>query len=164
MQVEIQSLNSTHNRKNFDCSVAPLNSWIEKTAGQQQEKGSAKVFVAVDTEDPSTILGFFSLSATNVDGSSVPIKKLPDTVPAILLGRFAVAAHLQGKGLGKHLLMCAFEKVAQASELVGTMVLAVKAKDEKAASFYRKYGFQSSPSDSLQLFLPVSTVRKMFNL
>lgn len=161
MKIEIQPLNSTHDRQSFDCGVAPLNTWFATTARQQQRKGAATVFVAVNTESPTTCLGLFSLSATEIDGNNVPMTSLPNKVPAILLGRFAVSKSLQGKGLGRDLLMCAFEKVALASQTVGAMFLAVKAKDEKAAAFYSKYGFQPSKSDPLQMFLPVSTITKL---
>lgn len=161
MQVEIQSLSSTHNRKQFDCGVQPLNNWFANMAGQQQSKELAKVFVAVDTAAPNNPLGYYALVATQVDGSEIPGKKLPDVVPAILLGRFAVEQHLQGKGLGKYLLMNALERVAMISQNVGVMAVVVHAKDQKAISFYSRYGFASCPSDPFQMFLPVETIKKL---
>jgi GNAT superfamily N-acetyltransferase len=161
MQVEIQSLNSTHNRKQFDCGVQPLNNWFINMAGQQHSKELAKVFVAVDISAPNNPLGYYALIATQVDGSEIPGKKLPNFVPAILLGRFAVDQHLQGKGLGKILLMNALERVAMISQNVGVMVVVVHAKDQKAMSFYSRYGFRSCPSDPLQMFLPVDTIKNL---
>jgi hypothetical protein len=49
---------------------------------------------------------------------------------------------------------------SQASELTAGIGLFVDAKDEVAASFYAKFGFQAVPGRPLKLFLPMDTVRE----
>lgn len=162
MQVQIQPLNSIHNRKDFDCGSAPLNQWFANMAGQQKERSLVQTFVAVDVAVPSEPLGYYSLVAHTVAGSVMPSKKrMPNLIPVILLSRFAVVQSLQGKGLGKNLLMNALERVAMIAENVGVIALMVDAKDQKVAEFYSKYGFAPCPSNPLQLFLPVGTITQI---
>lgn len=163
MQAQIQALNSTHHRTSFDCGVAELNDWFCRMAGQQQEKHIAKTFVVIDLASPDTPLGFYALTASQIDGREMPDKKRPNLVPVILVGRFAVAASYQGQGLGKILLMNALERVAKISDEVGIMAVIVHAKETQAANFYRKYGFTACQTTPLQLFLPTATLRRLFD-
>lgn len=160
MQVEIQPLSSTHNRNKFDCSVSELNDWFANMAGQQDRKGIAKVFVAVDSAAPATPLGYYALVVSQINGREIP-DKLPDSVPVILLARLAVDQYLQGKGLGKDLLMNALEKVASISSCAGVVAVIVHAKDQKAIDFYAHYGFVSCVSNPSQMFLPISTIKSL---
>ena len=41
---------------------------------------------------------------------------------------------------------------------MGVFALAVDAKDEQAAAFYRHFGFVAFQSKPLQLFLPLATI------
>ena len=84
--------------------------------------------------------------------------KLPRKIPGIRLGRLAVDRSVQGQGLGEHLLMDAIERSRRVLEHIGVHALFVDAKDERAAAFYRKYGFRPLPDDSLKLVLPLAAV------
>jgi len=66
------------------------------------------VFVAVSIA-AQDVAGYYTLTATSVALSSFSpeiVKKLPryPVVPAVLLGRLAMARHYQGQGLGGILL------------------------------------------------------------
>jgi GNAT superfamily N-acetyltransferase len=61
----------------------------------------------------------------------------------------------QGKGLGRALLRDAILRTMQAAEIAGLKCLLVHAKDESAADFYRKHGFEPVIDDPVKLFLPV---------
>jgi GNAT superfamily N-acetyltransferase len=61
----------------------------------------------------------------------------------------------QGRGLGKAILKDAILRMMQTAEIAGLKLLLVHAKDEAAADFYRKRGFEPVLGDPLQLFLPV---------
>jgi GNAT superfamily N-acetyltransferase len=76
-------------------------------------------------------------------------------IPVMLLARLAVDHREQGKGLGKALLKDAILRTIQAAEIAGLKLLLVHAKDEAAADFYRKHGFEPVVDDPLKLFLPV---------
>lgn len=159
MKVQIQPLNSEHNRENFDCGTPQLNTWLATMASQQQEKNIARTFVAVEVSDPATILGYYCLTVSEVDGQDCPSRRPPKRVPVVRLGRFATAETLQGKGLGLILLQNALEKVYEISMHAGVAAAVVDAKDEEAAAFYEKRGFLRSPRNPLQLFLFVKTLQ-----
>lgn len=166
MQVQIQSLNSNHNRKDFDCGSAELNRWLAAMAGQQAAKFMAKTFVAVDPTLPNTILGFYALAVSELDKASFPpqLKQYPQRVPVARLGRFAVSKSLQGQGLGELLLFNALERIAKVAHEIAMAAIVVDAKNAKAAAFYAKYGFLPTPDKPLQLVLPMKTISKLFQL
>lgn len=51
------------------------------------------------------------------------------------------------------LLLDALGRTLQAADIVGARALAVYAKDDSAASFYRHFGFMPSPTVKRQLLL-----------
>lgn len=160
MQVQIQPLSSTHNCKGFDCGTPPLNEWLATMANQQQKRNISRTFVLVDVSEPEKILGFYTLAVSEVGHEGLPNqKKFPKRVPVVRLGRFATLKTLQRKGLGRHLLLNALEKVAELSLNAGIAAIVVDAKDADAAKFYLKYGFLPSPENPLQLVLLTATLQ-----
>ena len=119
----------------------------------------SKTFVAVSDDEPARILGYYALTACEVLTEDLPedlARKLPRKVPGIRLGRLAVDRSVQGQGLGEHLLVDAIDRSLRVLEHIGIHALFVDAKDERAAAFYRKYGFRRLPEDSLKLVLPLT--------
>ena len=157
---------SKHNRKGFDCGRSELNDWLAQHAGQAQVRhNSARTFVL--TEDGETILGYYALASHSVDvdvvSSQLARSQLGSyPIPAVLLARLAVAADRQGNRLGERLLADAVHRVVKASESIGIALLVVDALDDRAASFYQKYGFQRWPVDGLRLFARVKDIAKTF--
>lgn len=115
----------------------------------------------MDEADPTVVLGFYALTLSVADGSSVPISHLPNIVPVIRLARLAVREDLQGTPhrFGEFLLLQAIEQAVEISNAGAGVAVAVDAKHEKAASFYRKYGFKGSPDEPLLLYLNMSECR-----
>jgi GNAT superfamily N-acetyltransferase len=160
---EIVPLDKSHERDRFDCGASELNSFLRSTARQHQDKGLSRTFVLVDpdSEDPLRVLAYFSLSACHAASEDLPDslrKKLPRTIPAILLGRLAVDREFQSRGHGSSLLVEAMRRVAQTASFVGVAGLFVDAKDEGAARFYSHFGFVALASNPLRLFLPMRTL------
>ena len=148
-----------HDRSAFESASAPLDDWLRRTAQQHQRRGISKTFVAISDDEPTRILGYYALTACEVLTEELPAdiaKKLPRKIPGIRLGRLAVDRTVQGQGLGEHLLMDALDRSRRVLEHIGIHALFVDAKDERAASFYLKYGFRPFPQDSLTLVLPLA--------
>ena len=85
-----------HNRKGFDCGVAPLNKYLQQVAGQDQKRNLSKVYVLAEGE---TVVGYYSLSAHSVSRENLPKDiKLGgyQDIPFLLLGRLAVDKTYQG--------------------------------------------------------------------
>ena len=164
--LRIEPLGSGHDRAGFDCGVPALNRYLRETAHQHVTKGIAKTFVLVEDtgSTPKPVIGFFTLSLCQVLASNVPpkwAKKLPREIPAMRLGRLAVARARQREGLGKVLLVEAIYKVAAVASAAGGIGLFVDAKDQSAAEFYSHFGFEASPTEPLTLFMPMQTVRRL---
>lgn len=160
---EIQPLSRRLDREGFDCGSEALNAFLKSTARQHQDRGISRTFVLLDPDlgDPTQIIGFFTLSACEGVASDLPeslAKRLPRNVPAVLLGRLAVDRRFQGRGYGGALLVEAIRRVAATSTQIGIVGLFVDAKDDRAAAFYRKYGFVPLPSNPSRLFLPLPTI------
>ena len=164
--LKFERLDSSHDRAGFDCGVEALNRYLQQIARQHIAKGISKTFVAVEeaATAPKPGLGFFTISLCLVLTQDTPAKwakKLPEQIPAMRLGRLAVAKSGQGAGLGKTLLIEAIYKVASVAEIGGGIGLFVDAKDEAAAAFYERFGFVATPSSSLTLFMPMETIQQL---
>ena len=160
---EIVYLARHHDRSAFDCGVPKLNSFIKATARQHGDKGISRTFVLSEQEKPATIIGYFTLTLCEVGTESLPsayAKKYPQHgLPAVRLARLAVSRKYQGKGYGSLLLAEAIHRTVLIAEQAGLIGLFVDAKDERAHKFHERYGFVSLPGHSLQLFLPLETLR-----
>lgn len=65
----------------------------------------------------------------------------------------------QGQGIGAGLLLDALGRALRVADLIGVRALAVHAKDERAADFYRHFGFTPSPTDPRHLFMIMKDIR-----
>ena len=63
---KIELLSKAHNRKGFNCGETALNQFLQRTARQHIQKGLSRTFVLVDDQQPSVIIGFFTLSLCEV--------------------------------------------------------------------------------------------------
>jgi predicted GNAT family N-acyltransferase len=160
---QIVSLDRHHNREAFRCGVEALDRYFQKQAGQDVRRDMAAVFVA-EERGTGAVHGFYTLSmaAVLLDRLREPLRrKMPryPTVPAVRLGRLAVALDARGTGLGAHLLLDAMERSLR-SEVAWAAFL-VDAKDDAARSFYARYGFRSLLDDPNHLFLPRKTIEPL---
>ncbi len=148
-----------HDRQAFDCGVPALNEYIHRFAQQHRRKGISAAYVLVNTSAPSSILGYYALSAAEVD-----VERLTETdrkhlprypVPCFRMGRLACSADQQGKGLGKLLVGCAVDRCLKARGQVAAFALIVDAKDAAANGFYAHFGFKPLRDAGLTLYLPL---------
>jgi len=160
----IRPLDSSHDRKAFDCGVPVLNDFLRKTARQHRDKGLSNTFVLLDENAPQEILGFFTLSFLEVDAATLPEKhshRLPKSsrLPAAKLARLAVDNRCQGNGYGDLLVADAVKRiVATITESGGITGFFVDAKYERAKQFYLRFGFIPLQDAPLTLFLPLQTL------
>ena len=162
----IEPLGTKHDRAAFSCGNQPLDSYLQKQAGQDLKKRAAVPFVI--TPDHKTIAGFYTLSQYALDLGELPEairKRMPryPMVSATLLGRLAVSERFRGQGLEERLLMDALHRALQSSKQIASAAVVVDAKDDQAVAFYRKYGFIDLPKVERRLFLPMETIAQLFS-
>lgn len=159
----IRSFDRAVDAASFRCGQPVLDEYIRRYASQDVRRNVARVFMATPERDSRQLAGFFTLSAGSVSCSDLPeslTKKLPRyPVPVALIGRLAVAADFQGKGLGSILLSDACQRVATASATLAVAGIVVDAKDAAAASFYLHFGFMALPGQPARLLLPATAFR-----
>jgi GNAT superfamily N-acetyltransferase len=163
-QFRIEPLSSGHDRSRFSSGSAPLDRYLREQASQDIKRRIATCFVAVSVHTKE-VAGFYTLTATSVALSALApeiVRKLPryPVVPAVLLGRLAVAQNYQGKGLGGVLLGNAILRIARAE--LGVFAMLVDAKDETAQRFYEHYGFTLLPGVDRRLCLPIAMALRQF--
>jgi predicted N-acetyltransferase YhbS len=66
---------------------------------------------------------------------------MPDPVPVVVLARLAIVRSEQGKKLGGHLLVDALRRCVRGGAEFGARAVVVDAIDDRAAAFYRYFGF-----------------------
>lgn len=149
-----------HDLSAFDCGVPALDNYLKKFALQNQSSQAARTYVATLGE---CVVGYYTLAAASARPEETParVKKglAAHPVPVILLARLAVDISEKGKGLGAGLLKDALLRAASAADIVGCRAVMVHAKDEGASAFYRKYGFEPSPTDPFRLFLVMKDIK-----
>lgn len=162
----IEPLQKSHGREAFSCGHVVLDRYLQHQARQDAQSQVAAVFVAVRPPN-SKVLGFYSLSASNIHLGDLPpelVRKLPRCphLPVTLLGRLAIDQACKGQGLGQFLLLDALYRSLQAAASIAAMAVVVGAKDAAAAAFYQRYGFVQLSASEGRLFLPMKTVAALF--
>ena len=148
-----------HDRNGFTSGEPTLDAYLCQQAAQHHRDGISTTHVLVNDTDHACILGYYSLSAAQLlltELQEADRKRLPNyPVPAVRMGRLAVSSREQGKGHGDYLLAHAVARCLALTEQLGVRVLLVDALHEKAARFYRAYGFRDAAKSSHTLYLPL---------
>src|SRR5262249_39013491 len=145
----------------FDCGSEELNRYLTRFALKNQQAGAARTYVAVSDLE---VVGFYSLAVGEVAYEAAPARLTKGLarhpVPVMLLARLAVSGAWHGRGLSSGLLKDAMQRTLQAADIAGIRALVVHAKDDAARSFYEHFGFASSPSDPLHLYVLLKEIRR----
>lgn len=151
----IDPLTKAHDRKSFTCGNAALDTYLKETARQDFSRDVATVFVATQKALPKTICGYYTLSTGSIFHSDLTAslqQAMPryTALPAVWLGRLAVAKDKQGVGLGETLLFDAF--LRSLTLPIAWAFFVVDAKED-AIAFYMRYGFEACPETRSKLFM-----------
>jgi predicted GNAT family N-acyltransferase len=163
---EIKPLDkNVHNRAAFSCGEVELDAYLQTQSSQDKKRLSSVIYVGV--VDTSKIVGYYSLSQFSIELNAIPddIAKHLSTypqLPATLLGRLAVHTEAQGEGYGEILLFDALQRTLEVSTHIASCAVVVDVKNDKARSFYMKYGFIRVIDVDNRLMLPMKTIARMF--
>jgi GNAT superfamily N-acetyltransferase len=160
LRIVVEPLGKHHDRAKLSCGQPELDAWFRLRASQDEKRNVARVFGAVDAE--LGVVGFYSLSSLSLSLESLPeavAHKLPryDAIPAALIGRLARDERVRGQGVGELLLADAIRRILGIGRSIAIFAIVVDAKDERAADFYRTFGFQAFPARPKRLFLLTAT-------
>lgn len=160
----IAPLGKMHDRAGFACGEASLDAYLKTQATQDIRRDLSACYV-LTARDDGTIIGYYTLSATSIDVSTLPPALSKHVgryalIPAVLLGRLAVDHRFQGQGMSALLLVNALRRIVRIG--IGIKLIVVDALHEHAAAFYLHYHFQRLADHPLRLFLPVKTIREMY--
>ncbi len=162
----IEPLSSTHDRAAFSCGVEALDRYFASQASQDIRRRVSACFVAVEA-GTTAIAGYYTLAAASIplpDITAATAKKLPryPLVPAVRIGRLAVATSFRSRGLGTALLIDGIERALRADIMAFAAV--VDAKDEAAVEFYRHHGFVAFASAPMSLYLPLAEIARQLGI
>ena len=146
----------TMDRSGFACGEPLLDAYLKKQAGQDMRRGFATVVAARHSSSPDAVIGYYTLSAASILLNALPedaARKMPryPSIPAIRLGRLAVAESEQRRHIGSLLVMDAIRRACN-NELAWAMLL-VDAKHDRAAAFYEKFLFRRFEHTKLSLWM-----------
>ena len=151
-------LNSTHNRKGFDCGEPSLNEFLQRIARQSAAKRISRTVVAIEDVASVDILGYHTTLVTALKVEHLPEKLSKTGIPSFLLARLAVDLRQQGKGIGEFLLLDVLRRAVIISEQTGLYAVVLDALNERAKKFYLGYGFKELLDDPFHLYLPIETI------
>jgi GNAT superfamily N-acetyltransferase len=158
---QVEPLARSHDLNDFNCGAhTSLSDWLKRFAWVNQRSETSRTYVV---HRAGRVVAYYSVatgSARKEDAPARVAKGLAQhPVPVILLTRLAVHKAEQGAGLGKALLKDALIRIRAAAEIVGARAVLVHAIDAEAAAFYRRYGFEPSPTNDLHLMLLMKELR-----
>lgn len=151
---------NTHAVASFNCEDAILNDWLQRRAIKNDSSGASRTFVVCED---NAVIGYYSLAVGAIareDTSGKVHRNMPDPVPVMVLGRLAVDADWQGKGIGIGMLKDAIQRTIIVSEQAGIRALLVHALSDKARGFYQHWGFHESPTNDMTLMITLDEARK----
>lgn len=156
-----EAIDKQHDRLAFDCGNVDLNIYLQNHARQSHEKGGAKTYIAVNTNNQK-VLGYYCLSPASVSYKQTPaiIKRglARHEIPVFRLGRLAVDLAVQGKGLGGQLLLLAGKRCLLVASQMGGVALLIEAKNQQVAAWYSSFGAVPLIDEPLSLLLPLKTI------
>ncbi|UNU72814.1 GNAT family N-acetyltransferase [Moraxella nasovis] len=148
--VVFKKLDKHHDKQSFDCGQDEINAYLKTLAGQHIKKNIAKVHVLTNINNPNHIIGFYTLSNTEL---IMKVKGYPNKIPAILIGKMGVDKAFQGQGFSKLLLSHALNKIKLLSNDTGIAFAIIDAKNHELANYDERFGFLPSEVNPLQLLL-----------
>ena len=160
-----EPLDQRHDISQFNSGVSGIDTWLRSNARPNEARGGARTYVVCDG---NRVIGFYSLAASAVERRRLPSRvsrNMPEPVPTILLGQLAVDTRYQRTGLGAGLLADAVKRSLVATEVIGARAIVVQALDERAKSFYERFGFQPlSDREPLMLAVRFTDLRALLGV
>lgn len=175
--LQLRRLDDDHYVSFFDCGRdEEMNQWFVMKAMKWQDEDLCAVWVLSPADDAETVLGFFTLSAHQIVPSNVDkrhraasninkpwVNNLQQSLPAQLLGKFALDKDYQGNTFSSILMACVYAKHVEAADVAGAKFLVLDVQEDGLATYYRtRFGFEKSgrAGEMVQMYRPTSVIRE----
>ena len=148
-------LTEAHDGSGFESGEPVLDAWLCQRALANQRSGASRTYV-VCRAGSLVVVGYAALSMGQILAQDVPgtmRRNMPKFIPAVLLGRLAVARNAQGTGMGRALLADMVRRALLASAEVSARLVIVHAISPAAEAFYAWHGFTRLPVETPTLAL-----------
>ncbi len=157
----VRRLDAAHDLGSFGCGVDALDEWLRRFALSDQRAGASVTYVV---EREAQVVGFYALAPHAIESDTPPSRLgagLPRRrpIPVILLARLAIDLPEQNSGLGADLLRDALARCSAAADEIGGRAVVVHAKDDTAAGFYQRHGFQPLAEHPHHLYVLMKDLR-----
>jgi len=129
-----------------------------------QKSGDTRTYVV---HRRMRMVGYYSLTPGSISRASATTRasqSAPDPIPVVLLARLAVDQTEQGIGLGSALLKDGLQRTLAGAEIIGGRAVLVHAIDADAASFYKKYSFETCQASEFHLMLLMKDIKASLNM
>jgi GNAT superfamily N-acetyltransferase len=156
-------LTQQHDGSGFQSGEPALDDWLRQRAWSNQQAAASRTYVVCPTGS-LTVIGYAALSMGQilaVDVTGAMRRNMPRVIPAVLLGRLAIAREWQGKGLGQALLADVVARSQRASAVVSARLVIVHAISPSAETFYLRHGFTRLPVETPTLALDLVKLGKL---
>lgn len=148
-----------HEYQTFSSGVDSLDECLKRRAMKNQTTGASRTFVACDGRRVVAYYCLASSAVAMVEATGRFRRHMPDPIPVVVLGRFAVDTSFQGGGLGRALVRDAGYRVLQAADILRIRGLLVHALSAEAKSFYEHIGFDASALDPMTLMITLADLQ-----
>lgn len=160
-KLRIMPLDSTMDRADFCCGEPELDAFFRDYAAEHHDNHLARVNVAFYDQE---LVGYYWLAAQShasgrlSDEATGKLERI-EFAPCIYLGMIGVLKKFQGHGIGRIMMLHAFERTLEIAELAGVYALTLEAINEDKAKTYQRWGFTRFIDGELLMYIPVSTIR-----
>ena len=160
-----------HDRTSFGCGVEAVDKYFKTVARQAADRFVAQTYVLVPSAPrprPCEVIGYYTLvphTYRDAEMDETTAKALKVTslgnIPTVLLGQLGIATRHQGKGIGPALLRDALRRALLAALTVGSVAVVTDPINERAASFYKRFGFQAIDDGESRLIIPMRKIKNL---
>ena len=171
LHVRIQPFDPAgHDRATFFSGAGRIDNFLKRTARKHQKGDFTRIWVATRPGE-SRVLGYYAINAHAIEAKDLPsslVKGAPGHgyVPAACLSMVGVDRSVQGRGLGRALLVDALRRLEVASRTVGIKAIVLDVLEDGGSTafarrrrFYERMGFVPFPSRPSRMFIAMATLR-----
>ncbi len=156
-----EKLTAAHDVSQFHCGEPAFDDWLRRRALANEEGSASRTYVVCEAR---RVVAYYALAAGAVTHTSATgriRRNMPDPLPVMVIGRLAIDAVFQGRGIGSALLRDAVLRTLQAAEIAGIRAILVHAISEQARRFYERCGFAASHVDPMTLMISVAEAARV---